>query len=327
MKKNKQVIIYQSKTGAIELSADAQRKTIWATQAQMAGIFGVNSQAITKHLKNVYDERELSKKATCSKMEQVQKEGGRIIRRYMFVYNLDAIISVGYRINSKMGTRFRQWATKILRQHIVEGYTINKKRISRNYDVFLRAVQDVKKLLPNCTTYQASDALELVKLFGDTWLSLDAYDKVLFPKGRGTKKQVNISVEELKSALRGLCVTLVGKKEATELFGQERGGDGIGGIVGNVFQSFDHKKLYPTVEEQAVHLLYFIVKNHPFIDGNKRSAAFAFVWFLRRANLLDSSRMTPEALTTLTLLVAESHPKEKDRMIGLVLMLLNKRRE
>jgi|SRR3989344_7574165 len=147
-KGGKSLVIYQAKSGAIELRGDFTTETIWATQAQMAKVFDVNPQAITKHLKNIYEDNELSRRATCSKMEQVQIEGGRKVKRSIEFYNLEAIISVGYRISSKTGTRFRQWATKTLRQHIVDGFTINRQRIQSNYTRFLSVIEDIKKLLP-----------------------------------------------------------------------------------------------------------------------------------------------------------------------------------
>jgi hypothetical protein len=161
-------VIYRAKSGALELRKDAQKQTIWATQAEMGRIFNVNSQAITKHLKNIYAEGELKKQATCSNMEQVQNEGGRTIRRIVEVYDLDAIIAVGYRINSVVGTKFRQWATKTLRQYIVEGYAINKQRIAKNYEQFLEAVESVKRILPRGATIDTESVLELVNLFADT---------------------------------------------------------------------------------------------------------------------------------------------------------------
>ena len=168
MEEKNKIIIYQGKDGAVELRRSAANETLWATQTQMAQIFGVNSQAITKHLQNIYRERELDKKATCSKMEQVQIEGGRKVIRITAVYNLDAIISVGYRISSVAGTKFRQWATKTLRHHIVDGFTINKKRLAKNYDAFLSAVENVKKLLPSGGQIKPEDALELIKMFAST---------------------------------------------------------------------------------------------------------------------------------------------------------------
>jgi prophage maintenance system killer protein len=234
------------------------------------------------------------------------------------------IISVGYRVNSKTATKFRQWATKTLRSHIVDGYTINPSRIEKNYAQFLQAVEEVKKLLPAGGQVGAEDVLELMKTFASTWFSLDAYDKSALPTKGVSKKQVEFTAEELARALSELKKELISKKEASELFGQEKKSGNLAGIVGNVFQSVFGKDAYPTVEEKAAHLLYFVIKNHPFNDGNKRSGAFTFVWFLRQAGLLDAGRLSPQALTALTILIAESRPAEKERMIGLVLLLLRK---
>ncbi|MFA6106890.1 MAG: RhuM family protein [Patescibacteria group bacterium] len=205
MKKLKnEIIIYQSSKGAIELRGDIDKQTIWATQAQMADVFGVNSQAITKHLKNIYKEGELEEHPTCSKMEQVQKEGGRIITRSVNFYNLDAFISVGYRISSKTGTKFRKWATKVLREHITKGYTINPSRIKKNYDEFLSAVEKVKSLLPAGMKPDTESILELIKAFADTWLSLDAYDKGIFEKGKTAKKKITLTAHDLTDAIAEL---------------------------------------------------------------------------------------------------------------------------
>jgi prophage maintenance system killer protein len=182
----------------------------------------------------------------------------------------------------------------------------------------------VQKLLPNGAQVKAEDALELVKMFADTWLSLDAYDKASLPKSGASKKQTRVTAQELAEAIEQLKNDLLKKKEATELFARERNEDAISGIVGNVFQSVFGRDVYETLEEKSAHLLYFFVKDHPFTDGNKRSGAFAFVWFLNKAGLLRKDRITPEALTVLTLLVAESNPKDKDRVIGLILQLLKK---
>jgi hypothetical protein len=318
----KGVAIYQAKSGAIELRGDFGKETMWATQAEMAVIFGVNPQAVTKHLKNIYSEGELDKKATCSKMEQVRVEGKRSVKRDVEIYNLEAIIAVGYRINSVVGTKFRQWATKTLREHIVKGYTINRSRIAKNYDAFLASVESVKKLLPAGGAVDAESTLELVRLFASTWFSLDAYDRSTLPKSGATRRQVRVTGADLSAALGELKGELLSRREATDIFGEERQKEAATGIIGNVLQSFGGKDLYPTVEEKAAHLLYFMVKNHPFVDGNKRSGAFAFVWFLRKARVLDSARLTPEALTALTLLVAESDPKDKDRVTALVVSLI-----
>lgn len=322
----KNAIVYRAKTGAIELRGDFTHETLWANRMQMAEMFGVNPQAISKHIQNIYKEKELTRKATSSKMELVQNESGRLVRREIDIYNLDILIAVGYRISSLVGTQFRIWATKTLREHITKGYTINRSRIKNNYEEFMRAVEDVRALLPSGMQPDTGDILELVSAFADTWLSLDAYDKdALLTKG-ATKKKVSLTAEKLFAGIDSLKTSLIGKKEATELFATERSAGSLAGIVGNVMQSFGGADVYPSVEEKAAHLLYFVIKNHPFIDGNKRSGAYAFIWFLRQANILDRDRITPPALTAITLLVAESDPKHKEKMIHLILTLLAKKK-
>ena len=185
-------------------------------------------------------------------------------------------------------------------------------------------VDDIKKLLPAGPEAGALGAVELVSLFADTWLSLDAYDRDALPKGKLTKKKVELTADKIIGNLVELKKELVRKKEAIELFGQERSPGSVAGIVGNVMQAFGGKELYPTVEQKAAHLLYFMVKNHPFSDGNKRSGAFAFVWFLEQAKILNTAKLTPTMLTTLTILVASSEPKDKDKVVDLILNLISK---
>jgi prophage maintenance system killer protein len=180
----------------------------------------------------------------------------------------------------------------------------------------------VKKLLPAGSGFKTDETLDLVKLFASTWFSLDAYDRSSLPVGGWNKKKVELTAIELSAALAELKADLVSKGEATELFAQEKREGSLSGIIGNVMQSAFGEDAYPTLEEKAAHLLYFVIKNHSFNDGNKRSGAFAFVWFLRKAGILNPSRLSPEALTVLALLIAESDPKEKERMVGVVLMLL-----
>ena len=321
-KQNNQIVIYQAKSGAIELRGDFERETVWANRMQIAEMFGVNPQAISKHVKNIYKEKELERKATSSKMELVQSEAGRTVKRQVDIYNLDMLIAIGYRINSVVGTRFRQWATKTLRAHITEGYTINRKRIAGNYASFMKAVALIQTLLPEHIALDPKAVLELIKEFASTWVSLDAYDKEELKPFGITKKEITLSGIELTEAIAHLKLELRKKGEATEIFAQERQKGSIEGIVGNVMQSLGGKYLYPTAEEKAAHLLYFIVKNHPFTDGNKRSGAFAFVWFLRKAKVKGGRNINPASLTALTLLIAESNPKTKDQMVALVTQLL-----
>ncbi|MEI6221519.1 MAG: virulence protein RhuM/Fic/DOC family protein [bacterium] len=314
-------IIYQTKSGEIEFKGDVQKETLWASLQQIADLFGRDKSVVSRHIKNIFKEEELQRNSVVAFFATTASDGKTYQVEY---FNLDVILSVGYRVNSITATRFRQWATKTLREHIVKGYTINKKRISKNYEEFIRAVETIKKLLPAGEKIKTQDALELVKLFANTWLSLGAYDKSALPKSGNTKREARITADELREAIMELKNELVKRKEATDLFAQERQEDAIAGIVGNVFQSVFGQDAYGTIEEKAAHLLYFIVKNHPFTDGNKRSGAFAFIWFLQKVGMLQKEKMSPEALTALTLLVAESNPKSKERMIGLILQLLKK---
>jgi len=312
----KEVIIYQGKSGAIEFRGDVEKDNIWATQAQISELFGIERSVVTKHIGKIMKDGEVVERSNVQNMHIANSD------KPVKVYSLDVILAVGYRTNSKIAIEFRQWATKTLKDHLVRGYTINRKRISYNYQEFLKTVEDVQKLLPPNSTTSPNDTLELIKFFAGTWLSLDAYDKEDFSKKGLTKKQVTVTAEELEHEIAKLKDTLLSKKEATEIFAQERDAGSVSGIVGNVFQGFSNKDVYQSVEEKAAHLLYFMIKNHPFVDGNKRSGAFAFVWFLNKANMLNRNDLTPEALTTLTILVAESDPKEMHRVIGLIVNLL-----
>ncbi len=315
----KDLIIYQTKSGALELRGDFEKETIWASLDQIAGVFGRDKSVVSKHLKNIFTEGELDRKSVVAKNATTASDGKTYQVEY---YNLDVIISVGYRVNSKVATQFRQWATKTLREHITKGYTINKKRVSKNYDAFMKAVADVQSLLPEHITLDPKAVLELIKEFASTWVSLDAYDKEELELKGITKKKVSLVSSDLLSAIGDLRKELVKKNEATEMFASERREGNIEGIVGNVMQSFGGKAMYPTVEEKAAHLLYFMVKNHPFTDGNKRSGAFAFIWFLRKTGAKGSRQINPPALTALTLLIAESDPSKKDQMVALVTQML-----
>jgi hypothetical protein len=318
-----EIIIYQSKSGKMKFRGDFKNETIWATLDQISGVFGRDKSVISRHLKNIYKEKELEKSLTVAKNATVQIEGNRKITRNIEYYNLDAIISVGYRVNSKAATEFRRWATKVIREHIVRGYTINKRQIAKNYDAFMQAVVSIQNLLPEHIVLDPKLVLELIKEFASTWVALDAYDKDALTAIGTTKKSIKLTGQELTGAVARLREELIKKGEATELFAQEKRIGNIEGIVGNVMQSFGGKPVYSTAEEKAAHLLYFMVKNHPFNDGNKRSGAFAFVWFLRKVKIKGARNINPSALTALTLLIAESHPNKKEQMTALVTTLLS----
>ncbi len=316
----KQTLVYQAKDGAIELKLDKKNETILANLNQIAELFGVQKAAISKHLSNIFKEGELENDSVVSILETTASDSKTYKVSY---YNLDAIISVGYRVNSKQATNFRIWATKTLKKYLTNGVAINKKLISQNHQKFLKAIEDIKTLSQDSKNLKAGDILDLIKSFSYTWFSLDSFDKGEFPK-QGTKKSISVSAKELEQDIAKLKAELIAKKEATAIFATEKNQGALEGILGNVFQSAFGEDVYPSLEEKAAHLLYFIVKNHPFNDGNKRSGAFAFIWFLRKSGLQFLDRISPETLASVTILIAESNPKEKDKMVGLVLMLLKR---
>lgn len=314
--KSKAVAVFQAKNGAIELRGDFNKETLWATQADIVKLFAVDQSVVSRHIKNIFKDGEVSQKSNMQKMHNANSD------KPVILYSLDVILGVGYRTNSRVAIAFRQWATKTLRGHITKGFTIQPKVIKSHYAEFQKAIENIKHLLPAGTPIDHASVLEIITAFADTWLSLDAYDKDTLSTKGATKKSVAITAEQLIDAIADFKVVLQKKKEATEIFARERSAGSIQGIVGNVMQSFGGKPVYATVEERAAHLLYFMVKNHPFIDGNKRSGAYAFVWFLHRAGILDRRTITPSALTAITLLIAESDPTNKERMTKLVVQLL-----
>ncbi len=322
---NKELLIYQGKNWEIILKEDSKNETIWANQKQIAEVFWVDVKTINEHLKNIYKSEELEEEWTIWKFQIVQKEWNRNVKREVMHYNLDAIISVWYRVNSKKATQFRIWATKTLKEHITKGFTINKNRIAKNYDKFMQAIEDVKKILPeNSEIIKNKDILELVKAFANTWFNLETYDEDKLPTSGFTKEDLQINSQELYKDVEKFKQELIKKWQATELFAQEKNKDSLKWILWNIFQSFAWEDVYPTIEEKAAHLLYFIVKNHPFNDWNKRTWAFSFIWFLNKVWFEFKEKITPEALTILTIMTAESNPKDKDKIIGLIILLLKK---
>lgn len=322
MSEDKEVIIYQAENGAIALKGDISNDTIWANQKEIAQIFNVTPQNITIHLKQLFKEGELEEISTCKESLHVQIEGKRKVTRKIKTYNLDVIIAVGYRVNSVLGTKFRKWATQTLKQHITLGYTINPSRIEKNLTSFLHAVDEVKVLAKNNQQLHTDDVLALVTTFAHTWFSLESYDEDKLPLQGKNHQVITFEADELYLAVAILKQNLQEKKQATNLFAQEKNKGSLAGILGNIYQSAFGEDMYPTLEEKAANLLYFIIKNHPFNDGNKRTAAFAFIWFLQKAGVDFQGKLTPGALTSITLLIAESDANNKARMVGLVILLL-----
>lgn len=317
---DQKLAIYQATDGAIELPLDATAETIWATQKQIAEVFGVDRSRVTRHINNILRDGEVSDKSNVRKTHFAGSD------RPVSLYSLDIILAVGYRTNSSRAIIFRKWATKTLRSYIVDGYAIDPKRIEQNNSQFLKALDDMKLLAAGIDEVGSREVLDLARSFANTWLSLDAYDKSELPESGQIKKQIDIGSKDLQVSLVGLKKQLMTSGEATELFGKERVSGGLESLFSNVFQSFAGEDVYPTLEEKAAHLLYFTVKNHVFVDGNKRSGAFTFIWFLQQAGLLNIHEISPQALTAITLLVAESKPSDKDKLIGLVMLLLGVRR-
>ena len=322
----KELIIYQSKNGSLELRTDFEKENIWATIKQISSIFDVDRSVVSRHIKKIFLDNELDNKVVCANFAHTTPHGsikGKSQTRALNYYNLDIILAVGYRTNSNNAIKFRKWATQTLKQHITEGYTINNRVLEKNKQQFLQTLEDLKLLTKNSDAIDSKEILSLITSFSNTFFTLECFDKNNFPE-KGELSQIQATAKDLKNDLLTLKQELIKKGEATELFAQEKKEGSLEGIFGNVFQSVFGQDAYPSVEEKAAHLLYFIVKNHPFNDGNKRSGAFAFVWLLQAANYDFSTKISPQTLTTLTLLIATSKPEEKEKIVGLVLLLLKK---
>jgi death-on-curing family protein len=316
MEEKKELAVFQTNSGAIEVRTDAKNATVWLTQADLSAIFEKDQSVISRHIKSIFKDGELEDKSNMQKMHIANSD------KPVTFYSLDIVLAVGYRTNSSKAINFRKWATKILKQHITQGYTVNLKILEKNKQQFLQTLDDLKILTKNNNNPETKDVLSLIECFSNTFFTLENFDKNNFPK-KGEIAEISTSAKELKTDLQILKAELIKKDEATELFAQEKKEGSLEGIFGNVFQSVFGQDAYPSTEEKAAHLLYFIVKNHPFNDGNKRSGAFSFIWLLQKANYNFTHKISPEALTTLTLLIATTNPNEKEKMIGLILLLLN----
>ena len=325
--KNTPIVIYENADQAVEVRLDADQETLWLTQAQIGTLFGVKPQNITMHLKNIYAEGELVEEATCKDFLQVQSEGGREVKRKRKHYSLDAVISVGYRISSARATQFRIWATRILREHLTQGWTLNRQRFEENAQELEAALTLVRKAAQSLAldTDSGRGLVDIVSRYAQTFLLLQRYDEGLLTDPQAQVGGTLPSLEEARAGLDSLKGELMARGEATELFARDRG-DGLASLLGNLDQSVFGEPAYPSVEAKAAHLLYFVIKNHPFSDGNKRSAAFLFVDFLHRNSRLFNARGEPVVndvgLAALTLLVAESDPANKGTMIRLIMNML-----
>lgn len=319
-----EIVIYQQKGRPVEVRLNGD--TVWLTQKQMADVLDTTIYNINKHIKGIYNDGELDEKATIEESSIVQKEGGRAIKRNVKHYNLDMIISVAYRVNSKRGVRFRQWATKILNEHLTKGFTLNHRRFENNareLEATLRLVQQAAKT-GSITSDMGRGLVDVISRYTQTFLLLQRYDEGLLAEPKGTSGGKLPTIAEARKILAMLKADLKQRGDAGDLFAQERG-DPFEAIFGNLDQTVMGNPAYPTIESKAAHLLYFIIKNHPFSDGNKRSAACLFIDFLNRNEALvrnGEQLINDTGLAALALLVAESSPNQKEVMIRLIMNML-----
>jgi death-on-curing family protein len=324
--KMNEIEIYKSADNKIELQVNIDNETVWLNRQQLSVLFDRDVKTIGKHINNVFEEGELEENRTVANFATVQKEGSRLIERKIEHYNLDVIISVGYRVKSKQGTAFRQWATQRLKDYLVQGYSVNQKRL----DELRQTVQLIQKSISDDTDLpETKGLLEIITQYTQSFILLNQFDSNSLKTGN-LKEEITYEIDysEAKYAISELKKQLISKKEATALFGNEKD-QSFEGTLKSIVQTFDGIYLYPSIEEQAAHLLYFIIKNHPFSDGNKRIGAFLFVWFLEknkhRFKQNGELKINDNALVALALLVAQSHPEEKELIVRLIIRLINDR--
>ena len=317
-----EVVLYQDDDGGAALEVRLHDETVWLTMNQMAELFGRDKSVISRHLRNIFQSGELDRAAVVAKNATTAADG----KTYQVDwYNLDAIISVGYRVNSVRGTRFRIWATSVLKEHLVRGYTLNRKRLAEKGADELREVVSLLTATLESHDLESGEGravLDIVSAYAATWSLLFQYDEDRLPlPAEKTAECGLLELDEARAAIAGLKAELMRKGEASELFGRERGG-GLAAVLGAVGQGFGGRDLYPGVALKAAHLLYFIIKDHPFSDGNKRIGAFLFLLFLRKNHLHERRRFSNNALVALTLLTATSSPRQKDVLVRLIVNLI-----
>ena len=326
---NVDFILYKADDGNTKLEVRLQDNNVWLTQQQIAELFGTQRPAITKHLANIFKSKELMEPSVSSILEHTASDHKKYKTKF---YNLDAVISIGYRVNSMKATQFRIWATQTLKDHLVKGYTINEKRLQEQQEKFQELHQTVEFLKQTLgpkalSGTEAQGLLQLISTYTRSFVLLNQFDSNSMTNEPSDKPLTHeIRYAEAVPAIAQLKKKLMAAGEATELFGRQRD-EAFGGILNSVVQTFGGEYLYPSIEEQAAHLLYFVIKNHPFADGNKRIGAFLFVWFLHlNQHLLrkeNEAKINDNALVALALLIAQSDPATKELMIKLVINLIN----
>ena len=308
----KDLIFFQSNDEAVSFPVTIDSETVWLSKEQMSVLFERDRTVITRHINNIYKEQELEKKSTCAKFAQVQTEGNRTVEREYDYYNLDVVISVGYRVKSQRGVEFRRWANKILKDYILKGYAMNNIRLAQ----LGQTVQLMKRALDNL---DSSQILSVVESYTSALDLLDDYDHQCVKKPKGTATTYILEYDECRRLIDNMRFT----SEST-LFGNEKD-DSFKGSIGAIYQSFAGQEVYPSLEEKAANLLYFVVKNHSFSDGNKRIAAAIFLYFLNKNNSLFRNGVKvieDNTLVAVTIMIAESRPEEKEIMINLIMNFL-----
>ena len=318
-----EMVLYQAQDGTVELDVRLERESLWLNQKQMSLLFDKDTDTIGLHLRNIFKEGELEETATTEEYSVVQTEGQRKVSRKLRFYNLDAILSVGYRVNSKRGTQFRIWATRVLRDHLLQGYSVNERRL-QELKQSLRIVGQVLDRY-DVSSDQAQALLRVVTDYARALDILDDYDHQRVRLGSVRRgKARGIDYAEAIAIVAQLRTTFGG----SELFGREKDAS-LRGSLGAVMQAFDGADVYPSLEEKAAHLLYFLVKNHSFVDGNKRIGAALFLWFMEKNGMLSrpdgAKRVADNALVAITLMIAESAPDQREILTRIIVELINER--
>lgn len=311
-----EVVIFKNGELELEVTVSENRENVWLSQDQMATLFDVDRSRVTRHIKNIYDDNELVENSTCAENALVQTEGKRKVKRTIKIYNLDMILAVGYRVKSPNGIIFRKWATSILKDYMIKGYAINQKRL----DALHKTVEIQTRILASTLELDEKEVLNVIETYANALSLLDDYDHGLLSKPEGTDSIYRLSYQE--------CRELIDKmKFDSDVFGVEKEEGKLKGILAAVYQNVFGQELYPSIEEKAANLLYFLIKDHPFADGCKRIGATIFLEFLNKNNHLiieGTPIISNSALVAITLMIAESRPEEKETMISLVMNFLSK---
>ena len=321
------IVIYQTEDGNTQIDVRLEHETVWLTQAQMAELFMTDRTSIVRHINNIYKSEELERESTCAKIAQVQTEGKRRVTRNLPYFNLDMIISVGYRVNSKRGVKFRQWANRVLKEYLVKGYAVNERIHKKQIGELRQLVGMLGRTIQNQPLLSNDETNALFNVVTDYTYALDTLDNYDYQRLTINDTTHEAAFQATSDNAMQAIRSLTERFGESALFGNEKD-DSFKSSIGQIYQTFDGIELYPSTEEKAAMLLYLVTKNHSFSDGNKRIAATLFLWFLNNNHILyredGGKRIADNTLVALTLMIAESRPEEKDVMVKVVVNLINK---